>query len=84
MTYQRIFDLKFKEDIPTYELGKRFPREWKKISRIALLELPFSVLRSIIKQERELRKLVFLKQWLSHKKKTSEKRKSLRASSRLN
>ena len=84
MTYQRIFDLKFKEEVPTYELGRRFPRERRKISRVALLELPLSILRSVIKQERELQKLVFLKQWLFNKKRRSEKRKTVRPSSRLN
>ena len=57
MTYERIFDLKFKGDVPTYKLEKRFPRELKKISRVALLELPSSLLREIIKQEKEFQKL---------------------------
>ncbi len=67
MTYQRIFDLKFKEDVPTHELGKRYPKERRKISRIALLELPLSLLRELIKQEKEFRKLVLLKQWFFKK-----------------
>ncbi len=67
VTYERIFNLKFKEAVPTHELGKRYPRERKKISRIALLELPLSVLRELIKKEEEFRKLVSLKQWLFKK-----------------
>ena len=63
MTYQKIFDLKFRREVPTYELGKRFPKELRKISRIALLELPKSILRELIKQEKEFRKLMALKQW---------------------
>ena len=69
MTYERIFDLKFKENVTTHELGKRFPRERKKISRIALLELPFSMLRNLIKRETELKKLMFLRSWLLGKPK---------------
>lgn len=80
MTYQRIFDLKFKEDIPTYELGRRFPKERRKISRVALLELPLFLLRSVIKQEREFQKLVFLKRWFFSKKKPNGKRKQARRS----
>lgn len=75
MTYERIFNLKFKEDVPTHELGKRYPRERRKISRVALLELPLSVLRELIKQEEEFRKLVQLKRWL-FKKEEPPKRKS--------
>ena len=63
MTYQKIFDLKFNGEVPTYELGKRFPKELRKISRIALLELPKSILRELIKQEKEFQKLMALKQW---------------------
>ena len=74
MTYERIFNLKFKEDVPTYQLGKRYPRERKKISRIALLELPLSVLRELVKHEEEFRKLVSLKQWF-FKKNGSQKKK---------
>lgn len=61
MTYQRIFDLKFKGEVPTHELEKRFPRERKKITRIALLHLPLSQLRELVKQEKEFQRLVALK-----------------------
>ncbi len=74
MTYERIFNLKFKGAVPTHELGKRYPKERKKISRIALLELPLSVLRELVKQEEEFRKLVLLKQWFF--KKGSRKKKA--------
>ena len=74
MTYQKIFELKFKEDVPTYELGRRFPKELRKISRVALLELPISILRELVKQEEELRKLLSLKQWF-FKKEGSRKKK---------
>ena len=67
MTYQRIFNLKFKKEVPTCELRKRYPREQKKISRVALLELPNPLLRELVKQEGEFQKLVSLKQWLFKK-----------------
>ena len=61
MTYERIFNLKFGEEIPTHELGRRYPRERKKISRVALLHLPIAVLRELVKREGEFQKLVTLK-----------------------
>ncbi|MBI4372993.1 MAG: hypothetical protein HY585_04630 [Candidatus Omnitrophica bacterium] len=75
MTYQRIFELKFKKEIPTYELGKRFPKELRKISRVALLELPLRLLKSVIKREREFEELVALKRWFFSNKKTNGRRK---------
>lgn len=64
MTYQRLFELKFKKRIPTYELGKRYPKELKKISRIALLELSSRELLELVKRERELKRLLNLKELL--------------------
>ena len=68
VTYEELFTLKFKEHVPTCELEKRFPEERKKISEIALLELPPAMLRELVKQEKELRKLMVLKTWLLKKK----------------
>ena len=64
MTYERLFQLKFKEEVPTHQLGKQFPKERRKISRLALLELAPSKLRKVIKNREELRKLMVLKEWL--------------------
>jgi len=74
MTYERIFDLKFRNAIPTYELGKRFPKERKKISCIALLDLPVSILKKLIKRENDLGKLLTLRREL-FRKAGSRKRK---------
>ena len=76
MTYERIFDLKFKWDVPTYKLGKRFPKERRKISRIALLELPLSELRELIKQESEFQRLATLKEWFFKKEGMRRKKKT--------
>ena len=61
MTYRRLFELKFKERISTHELGKRYPKEIKKISRIALLELSSRELLELVKRETELKRLLNLK-----------------------
>jgi hypothetical protein len=64
MTYRKILDLKLRERIPTIELGKSFPRERRKIHRIALAELPPSLLRRVIRNERLLAHLLALKRRL--------------------
>ena len=74
MTYQKIFNLKFKKEMPTHELGKRYPKEREKISRIALLELPNPLLRELIKRKQEFQKLVSLKKWLFKKEDSSKKK----------
>ena len=67
VTYEKIFKLKFEDDVPTHELEKRFPNELKKISKIALMELPPSTLKELLKREHELKKLLTLKQSLLRK-----------------
>ena len=76
MTYERLFHLKFKEDVPTHQLGKRFPKERKKISHVALLELTPARLRKVIKNREEFRKLMLLKAWLIKKSKMRRKAKT--------
>lgn len=66
MTYEKIYDLKFKKNFPTYVLEKKFPHERRKISQVALLELPSSQLRGLISLE-EMEKLTDLKHWLADK-----------------
>ena len=67
--YEKIFKLKFENDVPTHELGKRFPKELRKISKIALMELPPSILKALLKREHELKKLMSLKRNLLKKAK---------------
>ena len=67
MTYEKIFKLKFEDEIPTHELKKRFPKELEKISKIALMELPPSTLKELLKREHELKKLMSLKRGLLKK-----------------
>ncbi|MBI4549435.1 MAG: hypothetical protein HY714_00715 [Candidatus Omnitrophica bacterium] len=53
MTYRALYDLKFNQRIPTIELERKFPKDKHKISRLALLELPMNVLRSVFKDRKE-------------------------------
>ncbi|MBI1978427.1 MAG: hypothetical protein HYS55_06705 [Candidatus Omnitrophica bacterium] len=74
MTYEKIFHLKFNEDLPTHELRRLYPKEQKKISRVALLDLPITLLRELVKREKELRKLISLKKWLWGKENLKKKK----------
>ena len=64
MTYQKIFDLKFNKKVPTLALAKTFPNEQDKIRRIALMELPLKTLKRLVRNEKELERLLLLKQAL--------------------
>ncbi len=61
MTYRALFELKFIQGVSTIELEKKFPREKQKISKLALLDLPAEVLCSIIRDKKELFRLLGLK-----------------------
>lgn len=67
MTYEKIFRLKFEAEVPTHQLERMFPKDLKKISKIALMELPQSTLKILLKRERELKKLMSLKRDLIKK-----------------
>lgn len=64
MTFQKLFHLKFREGVSTIELEKRFPREKKKISTLAMLELPAHTLRRVVNTREEFEHLSHLKQKL--------------------
>jgi len=65
MTYQKIFDLKFKHKVPTLKLQETFPRESDKIRRVALMELPLQTLKRLIKDEKKVDDLLRLKRTLA-------------------
>ena len=59
--YSTLFDLKFRKGISTYELVRQFPKEIGRVSEIALLDVPESVLREILKEEKLVDRLMRLK-----------------------
>ena len=75
MTYEQLFHLKFNESVPTYKLGKRFPKERRKISKIALLQLSPAMLKKVVKKRSDVKKLMLLKAWLIQKTAERKKRK---------
>jgi hypothetical protein len=65
MTYETLFDLKFREGLSTFELAKRFPHQISRVSEIALLEIPEDTLRKVVKESKELNRLLRLKRKFS-------------------
>ena len=61
MTYRELVELKFGQGISTYELWRKFPEEVRRVSEVALLELPEAKLKEIIREERALLRLLTLK-----------------------
>jgi len=65
MTYQRLFYLKYKKGVSTYELIKRFPEDIGRVSEVALLDVPEETLKEILKEESDFHHLMVLKQRFS-------------------
>ncbi len=61
MNYRQLVDLKFKKGISTYELVCRFPKELKRVSEVALLDVPEATLREIVQEKEMFRHLMELK-----------------------
>ena len=64
MTYQKIFDLKFKKGLSTYELVRLYPNEVERVSEVALLDIPEEILREVVTEEKDLYRLIQLKRRL--------------------
>jgi hypothetical protein len=61
MTYNKLFQLKFREGISTYELVRRFPKDIQRVSEMAMLEVPDETLQEVVKEEKMLSRLKRLK-----------------------
>lgn len=61
MSYQKIFELKFKKGYSTQTLMKRFPKEASKIREIALLQIPTPLLKEAVFEGELLEKVLALK-----------------------
>lgn len=47
MTYRKLIELKFKKGYSTLELIRRFPKEAKKVTEVALLQVPRPLLKKM-------------------------------------
>jgi len=61
MTYQELINLKFKKGISTYELVCRFPKEIKRVSEVALLDVPEQTLKKVVSGKKTLNRIMDLK-----------------------
>ncbi len=65
MTYARLFYLKFKKGLSTYELACRYPMEIHRVTEIALLDVPEETLKKVVKEEKAFDRLMKLKKRFS-------------------
>jgi hypothetical protein len=62
--YEKLFDLKYKQGIPTYELAHLFPEHIDRINEVALLDIPENTLREVVREKKILDRLANLKKQL--------------------
>ena len=61
MTYKRLFYLKYKMGLTTYDLVRQYPAEIGRVSEVALVEVPEDILRDILREEEIFQRLMRLK-----------------------
>jgi len=59
--YEKLFDLKYRQGIPTSELAHRFPEHIERVSEVALLDIPEHTLRELVAEKKLLDRLISLK-----------------------
>ena len=62
--YEKLFDLKYRQGIPTYELAHRFPEHVERVHEVALLDIPENTLREVVQEKKLFNRLVSLKRQL--------------------
>ena len=61
MTYEKLFDLKFKKGYTTNDLIEKFPKEAEKVREIALLQIPTPLLKKTLCEPDLLERILTLK-----------------------
>jgi hypothetical protein len=61
LTYQELFQLKFKKGVSTHELVRRFPQDIQRVSEVALLEIPEDTLKQLVGEKEAFNRLMELK-----------------------
>ena len=59
--YEKLFDLKYRQGIPTYELAHRFPEHIDRVHEVALLDIPENTLKEVVPEKRIFERLMNLK-----------------------
>ena len=61
MTYQKLFYLKYKRGLSTYDLVRRFPSDVGQVSEVAMLDIPEETLKEIVAEKTTFERLMRLK-----------------------
>lgn len=59
--YEKLFDLKYRQGISTYELAHRFPEHIDRVNEVALLDISENILKELVPEKRILERLISLK-----------------------
>ena len=59
--YEKLFDLKYRQGVPTYELVHRFPEHIHRVNEVALLDIPENTLREVVQEKKIFDRLISLK-----------------------
>jgi hypothetical protein len=59
--YEKLFDLKYRKGVPTYELAHRFPEHVERVNEVALLDIPENTLKEVIPERKTLERVISLK-----------------------
>ena len=59
--YEKLFDLKFRQGVPTHELAHRFPEHIDRVNEVALMDIPETTLKELVAEKRILERLMNLK-----------------------
>jgi hypothetical protein len=62
--YEKLFDLKYRQGVPTHELTHRFPKHIDRIHEVALLDIPENTLKKVVREKKVLDRLANLKKQL--------------------
>ena len=62
--YEKLFDLKYRQGMPTCELAQLFPAHIDLVNEVALLDIPENTLREIVREEKLFERLESLKKKL--------------------
>lgn len=65
--YEKLFDLKYRQGIPTYELAHRFPDHVTRVHEVALLDIPEHTLKEVVQEKKIFDRLISLKKQFQKK-----------------
>jgi hypothetical protein len=62
--YEKLFDLKYRQGVPTHELAHRYPEHTARVHEVALLDIPEDTLKEVVQEKKILDRLISLKKQL--------------------